>query len=128
MKEKVYEFEYLSEVKLRGDGRTNYIASAIELKVGDAIVIEKEKRGIFLGRIIGIVDFADGCVSDYKYIGDAGETVAAYLDAIEKEKQRAELRKEMEAKFAELDREKKYAYYATLDEDFRVLYDKYKKI
>lgn len=126
-KEYVYEFEYLSEALLY-NRRTNYITSAVELKEGDKIVIEKEKRGIFLGRIIGHIDCADGCNSDYKYVGNAGETVTAYIDAIEREKKKAELRQEMEAKFAELDREKKYAYYATLDEEFKELYDAYRAI
>ena len=126
-KEYVYEFEYLSEALLR-NRRTNYITSTIELNEGDTIVIEKNGRGIFLGRIVGHIDCADGCNSGYSYVGNAGETVAAYLDAIEREKKRAELRKEMEAKFAELDREKKYAYYATLDEGFKELYDAYRAI
>ena len=50
---RTYEFEYLSEVKLKGDCRTNCFMSAIDLKVGDCVVIERENRGIFLGRIIG---------------------------------------------------------------------------
>ena len=33
-----YEFEYLSEAKLKGGCRTNCFTSAIELKVGDAVV------------------------------------------------------------------------------------------
>lgn len=122
---KTYEFEYLSEARL-SNRRTNYIASAIELKNGDAIVIEKEKRGIFLGRVIKHIDCADGCNTDYKYIGNAGETVAAYLDAIEKEKRKEELGKQMEAKFKEIDRERKFEYYATLDESFGELYKEYK--
>lgn len=126
-KEYVYEFEYLSEALL-ASRRTNYLASTIELKEGDTIVIEKEKRGIFLGRIIGHIDCADGCTGDYKYVGNAGETVAAYLDAIEREKKRAEVAKLLEEQIAHLDKEKKYAYYATLDEGFKELYDAYRAI
>ena len=124
---KTYEFEYLSEAKSKGSSRTNCFTSDKELSVDSCVVIEKEGRGIFLGRIIRVTDeyFYD---TDYKYIGDAGKAVAAYIDALEKEKRRAELRKEMEAKFAELDKEKKYAYYATLDEGFKELYDAYRAI
>ena len=122
---KVYEFEYLSEVLL-SNRRTNYISSTIELKDGDIIVIEKEKRGIFLGRITGKIDCADDCNSGYRYIGNAGETVAAYIEAIEKAKRKEELGKQMEAKFKEIDRERKFEYYATLDESFGELYKEYK--
>ena len=124
---KTYEFEYLSEAKSKGSSRTNCFTSDKELSVDSCVVIEKEGRGIFLGRIIRVTDeyFYD---TDYKYIGDAGKVVAAYIDALEKEKRRAELRKEMEAKFAELDKEKKYAYYATFDEGFKELYDAYRAI
>ena len=46
-----YEFEYLSEARL-SNRRTNTFISTLDLKVGDAVVIEKENRGIFLGRIV----------------------------------------------------------------------------
>ena len=95
-----------------------------EYEIGDTVVIEKEGRGIFLGRVIGKALTQD--VEGYNIIMDID--VAAYFDAIEKEKKRAELRKEMEAKFAELDKEKKYAYYATLDKEFGELYEEFKNL
>lgn len=122
-KEYVYEFEYLSEARL-SNCRTNMFMSAIELKVGDCIVIEKEGRGIFLGRVINIYDCE--CNSDYMLVGKAGEVVTAYIDALEKEKRREELMVQMEAKFKEIDKERKFEYYATLDENFRELYKEYK--
>ena len=80
-----YEFEYLSEAKLKGGCRTSCFTSAIELKVGDAVVIEKIGRGrasmlrkqpcVFLGRITDIYDC--DCNTDYIYVGKAGETVTA---------------------------------------------------
>jgi hypothetical protein len=117
---KTYEFEYLSDAKL-SNCRTNCFTSAIELKEGDCVVIEKEGRGIFLGRIIRVSDeyFYD---TDYKYIGDAGKAVAAYIDALEKEKRRAEIANELEERIANLDKERKFEYYATLDESFGELY------
>ena len=123
---KMYEFEYLSEAKLKGSSRTNCFTSAIELKVGDCVVVEKIGRGIFLGRIVDID--ADDCNTDYAYIGKAGEVVTAYIDALEKEKRKEELRAEMEAKFKEIDKERKFEYYATLDASFGELYKEYKSL
>ena len=121
---KTYEFEYLSEAKLKGSSRTNCFTSTLDLKVGDCVVIEKENRGIFLGRITDVYDC--DCNTDYKYVSKAGEGVAAYIDALEKEKRREELRAQMEAKFKEIDKERKFEYYATLDESFGELYKEYK--
>ena len=42
---RTYEFEYLSEVKLRDRRSTNCFMSAIDLKVGDCVIIERENRG-----------------------------------------------------------------------------------
>lgn len=122
---KTYEFEYLSEAKL-SNCRTNCFMSAIELKAGDAVIIERENKGIFLGRITGVYDCE--CNTDYMYIGKAGEVVSAYIDALDKEKRKEELRAQMEAKFKEIDKERKFEYYATLDESFGELYKEYKSL
>lgn len=121
---KTYEFEYLSEAKLKGSSRANYFTSAIELKVGDCVVVEKIGRGIFLGKITEVCEY--GGETDYAYVGKAGEVVTAYIDALEKEKRKEELRAQMEAKFKEIDKERKFEYYATLDESFGELYKEYK--
>ena len=121
---KMYEFEYLSEAKLKGSSRTNCFISAIELKIGDCVVVEKKGRGIFLGKITEVCNC--DCETDYAYVGKAGEAVTAYIDALEKEKRREELRAQMEAKFKEIDKERKFEYYATLDESFGELYKEYK--
>ena len=120
---KTYEFEYLSEARL-SNRRTNTFTSTLDLKVGDAVVIEKENRGIFLGRIIEVSDIVEE--SGYKYVGTAGKAVVSYVNALEKEKRREELRAQMEAKFKEIDKERKFEYYATLDESFGELYKEYK--
>ena len=120
---KTYEFEYLSEARL-SNRRTNTFTSTLDLKVGDAVVIEKENRGIFLGKIVGVSDIVEE--SGYKYVAHAGEGVTAYIDALEKEKRKEELRAQMEAKFKEIDKERKFEYYATLDESFGELYKEYK--
>lgn len=123
---KMYEFEYLSEAKLRGSSRTNCFTSAIELKIGDCVVVEKKGRGIFLGKITEVC--SNDCETDYAYVGKAGEAVTAYIDALEKEKRKEELRIQMEAKFKEIDKERKFEYYATLDESFGALYKEYKEL
>lgn len=123
---KQYEFEYLSEVKLKGDSRTNEFCATVELNIGESIVVEKKGRGIFLGRIINKVSVDKYTETGYAYIGSAGDAVAAYIDTIEKAKRKEELGKQMEAKFKEIDKERKFEYYATLDEDFKALYEAYK--
>ena len=133
---RTYEFEYLSEVKLRDRRSTNCFMSAIDLKVGDCVVIERENRGIFLGRIIGAYDCE--CNTDYILVGKSGEVVSAYIDAVDKEKRKEELITKMEAKFKEIDKERKFEYYATLEgwhaaqaamhDGFRELYKEYKEL
>ena len=54
--------------------------------------------------------------------------VAAYFDAIEREKKREELMGLMEEKFREIDKLKKYEYYATLDKEFGRLYEEFKNL
>ena len=123
---RTYEFEYLSEVKLKDRRSTNCFMSAIDLKVGDCVVIERENRGIFLGRIIGAYDCE--CNTDYILVGKSGEVVSAYIDAVDKEKRKEELITQMEAKFEEINRERKFEFCATLDNSFRELYKEYKEL
>lgn len=133
---RTYEFEYLSEVKLRDRRSTNCFMSAIDLKVGDCVVIERENRGIFLGRIIGAYDCE--CNTDYILVGKSGEVVSAYVDAVDKEKRKEELMAQMEAKFEEINRERKFEFCAALEgqhaaqaamhDGFRELYKEYKEL
>lgn len=133
---RTYEFEYLSEVKLRDRRSTNCFMSAIDLKVGDCVVIERENRGIFLGRIIGAYDCE--CNTDYILVGKSGEVVSAYIDAVDKEKRKEELITQMEEKFKKIDKERKFEYYATLEgwhaaqaamhDGFRELYKEYREL
>ena len=125
MKEKVYEFEYLSEVKLKGDSRTNEFCATVELNIGESVVVEKKGRGIFLGRIINKKGTDAYIETGYAYIGGAGHAVAAYIDAIEKAKRKEELEKILEKEVARLDKEKRYLYYCTLDDKFKELYNEY---
>lgn len=126
MKEsKLYSFEYLSEAHSKYP-RTSIVTSTVELKVGDTIVISKENRGIFLGRIIDADIITNEDYSHYKFVQHID--VSAYFDAVEKEKRKEALRAEMEIKFKEIDKEKKFEYYATLDDEFRGLYEEYKSL
>ena len=118
-----YCFEYLSEGLLKnpriGEARTED-----EYEVGDTVVIEKEGRGIFLGRVIGKALTQD--VEGYNIVMDVD--VSAYFEAIEREKKRAEIANELEERIANLDKLKKYEYYATLDKEFGELYEEFKNL
>ena len=68
------------------------------------------------------------CNTDYILVGKSGDVVSAYIDAVDKEKRKEELITKMEAKFKEIDKERKFEYYATLDDGFRELYKEYKEL
>ena len=118
-----YCFEYLSEGLLKNP-RIGEAKTLMEYKGGDTVVIEKEGRGIFLGRIIGkaLTQDAEG----YNIVMKVD--VAAYFEAIEREKRRAEIANELEERIANLDKIKKYEYYATLDKEFGELYEEFKNL
>lgn len=118
-----YAFEYLSEALLRSP-RMGEAKTYDEYEIGDTVVIEKEGRGIFLGRVIGKALSKD--VEGYNIVMKVD--VAAYFDAIEREKKRQELIGLMEEKFREIDKLKKYEYYATLDKEFGELYEEFKNL
>lgn len=118
-----YAFEYLSEALIKNP-RMGEAKTYEEYEIGDTVVIEKEGRGIFLGRVIGKALSKD--VEGYNIVMKVD--VAAYFEAIEKEKKRQELMGLMEEKFREIDKIKKYEYYATLDKEFGRLYEEFKNI
>ena len=118
-----YAFEYLSEALIKNP-RMGEAKTYDEYEIGDTVVIEKEGRGIFLGRILGkaLSKDAEGYNIVMKVV------VAAYFEDIEKEKKRQELMGLMEEKFREIDKLKKYEYYATLDKEFGELYEEFKNL
>ena len=118
-----YAFEYLSEALIKNP-RMVEAKTYDEYEIGDTVVIEKEGRGIFLGRVIGKALSKD--VEGYNIVMKVD--VSAYFDAIEREKKREELMGLMEEKFREIDKLKKYEYYATLDKEFGRLYEEFKNI
>ena len=64
-------------------------------------------------QIIGVYDCE--CNTDYILVGKSGEVVSAYIDALDKEKRRIEIVNELEERIANLDKERKFEYYATLE-------------
>ena len=123
----VYEIEYASGLLLRTFGRENQlIISNKELNDGAFIVVEHINCGIFIGRVIGKVDndlLQRSFNLEYRYIQDID--VSNWWADIERKRRREELRNEMESKFAEIDKKKKFEYYAQIDDDFRELYLEY---
>lgn len=125
MEKKCYIFMYLSEIHV-SNPRTGIVTSTIEVKEGDNVIIEKKGRGIFLGRILQETPIEADEYDNYKIVKKAN--VSAYFEAIEKEKRKEELIAQMEEKFREIDKIRKFEYYANLDEEFRGLYDEYKSL
>ena len=133
----VYEIEYASGL-LRGTcGRENrFIVSNKELNDGDFIVVEHIDCGIFIGRVIGITigetdsdllqENFDAEIFEYRYIQDID--VSNWWADIERKRRMEELRNEMESKFDEMDKKKKFEYYAQIDDDFRELYLEYENL
>ncbi len=126
-----YEFSYLSEIFMdckKGDSfRTNILFSAEPLKCLDTVVIHKKGRGLFLGRIekdLFAVKANEEC--EYEFVQHID--LSDFFFYIDRKKQKEELKEAMEKKLKQLDKEKKYEYYAVLDEDFKSLYDKYKSL
>ena len=118
-----YCFEYLSEGLLKNP-RIGEAKTYGTYESGDTVVIEKEGRGIFLGRIIGKALTQD--VEGYNIIMKAD--VAAYFEAIEKRKKKEEIGRLLEEQLAKIDKMKKYEYYATLDKEFGELYEEFKNL
>ena len=132
----VYEIEYASGI-LRSNGRDNQlIVSNKELNDGDFIIVEHINCGIFIGRVKGTTlgktdsdllqrsfDVED---LEYRYIQDID--VSNWWADIERKRRMEELKNEMESKFAEIDKKKKFEYYAQIDDDFRELYLEYEDL
>lgn len=120
-----YEVEYLSMCLTKRIMKTTIVKSEKELSVGDTIVVEKEDKGVFLGRVFKEIKENKEKI-EYKYVQDID--LKEYFAEIERKQRREELKKEMEKKFAEIDKIKKYEYYANLDDSFKAIYDEYKML
>ena len=128
----VYAIEYMSTILSDKINRRAVIISAHkELNVGDTIVVEKKNQGLFLGKVISedeCNDLIDVCKNsdNYRYVQHID--LSAWYDAIDRAKKKKALEAEMEKKFKEIDKYKKYEYYASLDADFGKLYSQYKNL
>lgn len=131
----VYEVEYASGL-LRNNGRQNQlIISNKELNDGDFIIVEHIDCGIFVGRVKGttlgsadneLLDRFDLENCEYEYIQHVD--VSKWWNEIQRKERIKELQQEMEEKFSEIDKKKKFEYYAQIDDDFRDLYLEYEDL
>lgn len=128
----IYVIEYMSTILSdKINRRATTITAHKELNIGDTIVVEKKNQGLFLGKVISedeCNDLVDVCKNsdNYKYVQHID--LSAWYDAIDRAKKKKELEAEMEKKFKEIDKYKKYEYYASLDADFGELYSQYKNL
>lgn len=131
---KVYEIEYASSAKMEEYKRQKYrMTSKVKLKVGDGVIL-KSTSGLVLGRVTediseNYVDYEDMELENridksfYKKVD-----LSDYYAELETKQKMKDYEKEMESKFAELDKKLKYKFYAENDEDFKKIYDEYIKL
>lgn len=123
----LYASRMLSDPKYQN---TRVIFSSVDLKKDDFIVVENRDEGVFIGKVLEEVD-AGSLVNaqvyeNYSYVQHID--LSNYLQEKENAKRKEELKVQMEKRFAEIDKEKKYQYYAELDADFKAMFEEYKKL
>ena len=124
--EKIYEVEYSSQ-SLSGSHKYVHIKDSGNYDKGDYVIVYKEDTGIFIGCINDIEN--DGSYNtSYHIIRNISDTIVIVKEDIEKFKRTKELAKKMEEQFAIIDKEKKFEYYASLDENFANIYNEYKNL
>lgn len=127
-KKYLYEVVYASGL-LRSTSRQNvYIVSHKKLKKEQFIVVEHINCGVFIGKVVA--DRSDeeynlDCV-EYRYIKNID--LSDWVAEIKRKERLEELSLEMEEKFAEIDKRKKFEYYAQIDDDFKELYLEYTQL
>lgn len=113
----------------RAKQNTRFIGSSVELKKDDFVLIENANKGIFIGKVFEEVckkEIFPNDVDNYNYVQHID--LSDYLKKVENAKRKEELKKQMEERFAVIDKEKKYQYYAELDADFKAMFEEYKKL
>ena len=99
-----------------------------KLKEGQFVIVEHINCGVFIGRVI--VDKSDEEYNldyiEYKYLKNID--LSDWIKDIERKERLKELSLEMEEKFAEIDKRKKFEYYAQIDDDFKELYLEYTQL
>lgn len=126
-----YQVEYASGL-LRNNGRNDVsIVSNKQLQTGQFVVIEHKDCGVFIGVVADElnVEFDDTKKYEnyeYRYLKDIN--LDDWVAEINRKKRIEELKCEMENKFTEIDKQKKFEYYAQIDDDFRELYLEYEDL
>lgn len=123
-----YEVEYASGL-LRNNGRNDTdVVSNKQLKTGQFVIVEHKDCGVFIGRVTEELDIEFDDLKkyenyEYRYLKDIN--LDDWVAEVDRKKRMEELRRKMESKFAEIDKQKKFEYYAQIDDDFRDLYLEY---
>lgn len=124
-----YEVEYASGI-LRNNGRQNTIIySTKKLNEGKFIIAEHIDCGVFIARVVKDVadeSYYNKSSVEYRYLKDIN--LNDWIEEIDRKKRKEELEREMQSKFAELDKKKKYEYYAQFDDEFKKLFDEYSEL
>lgn len=135
---KFYKIMYASGIlNSSGYKQEKIIFSTQELEIEDFIVIESKGNGVFIGKIIEDVtdsikedeeeDIDDPYeITQYRYIQKID--LSNWINEIEKKKRKEKLEQEMKDQFKRIDEKKKYEYYASIDDDFKKIYDEYKDL
>lgn len=131
----VYLIKYASGLFRENCMENQTIWSNKKLKKGQMIVIEHRNRGVFIGEVIEDItktDFENISEEDirndcyYRYIQDID--LSNYFKELEREKRKQELKEKMKEEFKKIDEKKKFEYYASIDDNFKVLYEEFKKL
>lgn len=123
---KTYKIEY-SSVMFTDDKKHIYVNSNTNYKKGAYVIIYKKDKGIFIGKIAELDNSNNGLVDkDYSIMSNITKDVEKIRITVENTKRKEQLAKEMEARFAVIDKEKKFEYYATLDDELKSMYTEYK--
>lgn len=124
-----YNIEYASGMFAERSNQQKIIYSDIALPLNEFVVVEHTGYGVFIGKVIEVytpTSKTERNLIDYRYVQHID--LSAYLQSIENAKRKEELKEQMEKRFAEIDKEKKYQYYADLDPDFKAMFEEYKKL
>ena len=128
----MYSVTYASGILRNNGGNQNQdVFSNKKLTIGEYIVVEHKDCGIFIGKVKDLITELSGDVnpnyySEYFYVKKID--LDNWDKKIRDKKRKEELKIEMEKKFAEIDKRKKYEYYAQIDDDFRDMYLEYSSL
>lgn len=131
---KFYKITYASGIlNSSGYNQEKIIFSTQELEIEDFVVIESKGKGVFIGKVIeDVTDFIKEDIDDpyditqYRYIQKID--LSNWINEIEKKKRKEKLEQEMKDQFKRIDEKKKYEYYASIDDEFKKIYDEYKEL